>query len=51
MTPNKQRPPSNDEQQESPFVDSNEHEDIVFEEQEKFEKKVNDYFDNLNQPQ
>lgn len=40
-----QRRPSDDEMPDDPFVNCGEHEDIVFEEQEKFEEKLNQYFD------
>jgi len=50
MTPNNnQRFPVDDEQQENNFVNAGEYEDIVFEEQDKFAEKLNDYFERSNE--
>lgn len=49
MTPSKERFPKGDEMEDDDFIPNIEHEDIVFEEAEKLEQKINDYFERSNE--
>lgn len=44
-----QRFPATDEQENNPFVTSKEHEDIVFEENEKEMDRINNHFERSNE--